>query len=153
MDITDPLLYRAAWDKPTANENTNQFIMRLNVQMKQIHTTIRQHGLCYMIKFSDEDIRPMWEDQIDFKELYEKILSPIGVPLDCPLCQPYDYWDMQECHYTDRKYMTKIVYPRYPEGVIDRGGVWLKCPCTFKDIKLKKLKFHGIGDKKCEFQS
>jgi hypothetical protein len=37
--------------------------------------------------------------------------------------------------------MVKVVNPKYPEGFIDQGGVWMKCPCILKGEDRKWLKF------------
>ncbi len=142
--MVDKLLYQEAWEQGK-DEKIEDFGARKDLQREQLYQSERIHGHCYMIKFGDDDLRPIWESQLDMADLSRRILSPIGMPLDCPLCQPYDHWDKLQNRYTDRRFMTKIIDPKYPEGVVDRGGVWAKCPCLLKGDARKNLKFKGMG--------
>ena len=98
----------------------------------------RAHGHCYMIKFGEDDIRPMWEDQISIKQLRQEIKSPWGDQYDCPLCQPYDDPETKA-----RRNMCRIVIPKYVGGAIDEEGVLCKCPCILgaKKRQFMRLKF------------
>lgn len=136
----DELCYSETW-KQGKEEDALTFNTRKVTQTKVLYDMRRKHGQCYLVKFGEEDIRPMWEDVIDINQLSKDILSPMGTVLDCPLCQPYDNWNTMEGHYDSRRYMCKIVNPKYPEGVIDRGGVWQKCACVCEPEKKKYLKF------------
>jgi hypothetical protein len=127
--------------KIKANESVEIFNLRIHIQTQEWQNTVRQHGNIYLIKFGENDIRVLQEDQIDIEELVKQIVQPIYVALDCPLCQPYDHFDVQTMQYVERRYLTKIVYPKYPEGFIDKEGVWCKCCCTLKGERRKWLKF------------
>ena len=98
----------------------------------------RSYGPCYMVKFGDDDIRPMWENQISISNLKQEIKPPWGEHYDCPLCQPYDDPELRE-----RRNMCKVVIPKYSGGAIDEEGVLMKCPCILdKRNRVKKeLKF------------
>jgi len=125
------------------NEDTEVFKLRIELQTQEWQRMVRQHGHLYMIRFGENDIRPTQEDQIDTAELVKLIVQPVFIALDCPLCQPYDHFDIHTSSYSDRRYLTKIVHPRYPEGFIDKDGVWTKCPCLIKGEDRKWLKFKG----------
>lgn len=133
------LIISDSW-KPKADEPLDVFAARVEAQRTQLRDYMRKHGKLYMVKFAEDDVRPMWEDQIDSNILRVQIPSPTGFPYECPLCQPYDGVDMVTKQ-PDRRYMTKIVDPKYPEGFIDQGGVWCKCPCILKGEDRKWLKF------------
>jgi len=139
----DDLVLSISWQSKQ-NETSELFILRKELQFKTWYNTIKRRGNLYMMKFGEKDVRPMWEDQINISELVNLIKSPALVPFDCPLCQPYDYFDVQEGQYVQRRYLTKIVHPKYPEGFIDKEGVWAKCPCILKGEERKYLKFKGM---------
>lgn len=141
------LLTSTEWQlKP--DESQEIFAARITIQKESWWQMTRNHGQCYMVKFGNDDIRPMWEYQINIGELAEIIKSPTGMPLDCPLCQPYDYFDCIINQYVQRRYLTKIINPRYPEGFIDKTGTWIKCPCLKKGEDRKFLKFKGMRGNK-----
>jgi len=123
------------------NEPPEIFVARLKLQLKEWSDTVRRHGNCYMVKFGAEDIRPMWEDQINIGELARAIEQPAFTVLDCPLCQPYDLSG-------ERNYLTRIIHPKYPEGFVDKTGVWIKCACLTKGESRKYLKFKGRREQK-----
>lgn len=137
------LLTSIEWEQQP-NETIEIYMARTETQKETWRLMVRHRGQCYMVKFGDNDIRPMWEDQIDTGKLAEIIKSPIGMPLDCPLCQPYDNFDNVANIYRNRRYMTKIINQRYPEGFVDREGVWIKCPCLKKGEDRKYLKFKAM---------
>ncbi len=137
--MNQDLLLSKAW-KPKPEESLEIFTSRVEIQKIQLRDYMRQHGKCYMVKFGLDDVRPMWEDQIDSKILIEQIKSPTGLPYDCPLCQPYDNFDIVT-RVAYRRYLTKIVHPSYLEGFIDSSGVWQKCACLLKGEERKWLKF------------
>lgn len=122
------------------------FSARISMQNKTWDTTIQTHGACYMVKFDKQDIRPMFENQIDVSILRQQILGPNGKTLDCPICQPYDPTNHITNHYIERQYLTKIINPQYSDGFIDKEGVWTKCPCLLKGEKQKRLKFLHKGE-------
>ena len=126
------------------NETAEVFTLRKELQLKTWYEIVRKHGHLYMVKFGEDDIRPMWENKINVPELVKSIPSPALIPHDCPLCQPYDYFDIHTGQYVQRRHLTKIVHPKYPEGFIDRGGVWVKCVCILKGEDRKYLKFQGM---------
>lgn len=140
--MTD-LLLSTEW-QPKPDEPMDIFAARMETQKTYWRGMVRLHGNCYMIKFGDNDIRPMWEDQVDTEELAAKIKSPTGIPLECPLCQPYDQFDYTANQYVVRRYITKVINPRYPEGFIDKEGAWQKCVCLKKGEARKYLKFKKI---------
>ena len=128
--------------KQKEGEDGLQYDTRIKLLEQGFHEYKRKHGSCYMVKFGENDVRPMWEDQIDITKLAKEILSPVGMPLDCPVCQPYDIWDPILLKMT-RYYMCKVINPRFPEGFMDTGGVWRKCACILKGEHYKRLKFIG----------
>lgn len=138
------LLISTAWE---AKENESQEIYTIRIeQQKQEFRNMRyRHGNCYMVKFNEGDIRPMWEDQMNLEKLRQEVYTPTGIPLDCPMCQPYDHWDPVTLRFTERRYLTKIIHFRYPEGFIDKEGVFTKCPCLIKGENRKRLKFLGMS--------
>ena len=123
------------------DEPTDVFSARIKVQNSSWQNNIQIHGNCYMIKFGECDIRPMFEDQIDVELLRQQVISPSSRSFDCPLCQPYDNFNYTTNQYEDRRHLTRIINPGYPSGFIDKEGVWCKCPCLLKGEKHKKLKF------------
>jgi hypothetical protein len=137
------LLLSAAWEKQD-NEDIEIYTARVAIQHEAWWQLTRKRGQCYMVKFRDNDIRPMWEDDIDIEYIRKEIMSPSNMPLDCPLCQPYDHFNISINQYDNRRYLTKIVQPKYPEGFIDKEGVWAKCPCRKKGEDRKYLKFKGM---------
>ena len=141
--MSNELLMSTEWEI-SPGESPEIFTTRVKVQKETWWQMTRNHGQCYMVKFGDDDIRPMWEDQINSGKLAEVIKSPTGMPLDCPLCQPYDHFDVTVNQYDIRRYLTKIVHPRYPEGFIDKEGTWVKCVCLKKGEDRKFLKFKGM---------
>jgi len=138
------LLISTTWETKE-NEPQEIYATRMEIQKQEFRDMRYRHGNCYMVKFADGDIRPMWEDQIDREKLRQSVYTPTGIPLDCPLCQPYDYWDSIASRFTERRYLTKIIHFRYPEGFIDKEGVWTKCPCLIKGEDRKRLKFLGMN--------
>jgi hypothetical protein len=124
-----------------SGEPDEVYTARMVAQKSALHDMILHKGNCYMVKFGEDDIRPMWENQIDSEVLRKQVPSPLTMPLDCPLCQPYDHFDITANNYDTRRYLTKIINPKYPEGFIDKGGVWTKCPCQIKGEARKYLKF------------
>jgi hypothetical protein len=134
------LLTSTEWQR-NENETEDIFTVRKATQLNTWQQMKRKRGNCYLVKFGNNDIRPMWEDQIDSKKLVEMVQSPTSIPLDCPLCQPYDYFDTTIGQYKYRRFMAKVVNPKYPEGFIDKEGVWMKCPCLKKGPERKNLKF------------
>lgn len=126
------------------DETIEIYHARIESQKTTWHNMCKQHGNMYMVKFGEEDTRPMWEDQINVEELVSQLPSPSGRPLDCPLCQPYDTFNYELGKYLVRRFLTKIINPNYPEGFIDKEGVWIKCPCIIKPEKRKYLKFQGM---------
>ncbi len=131
MDIELPV--SAEW-KRGVEESDILFLAREKQQRTMWKNLVHKYGQCYMIKFDDNDIRPMWEDQIDVKNLIEQIKQPTFSSLSCPLCQPYDMTN-------ERTYLTKIINPDYPEGFVDKAGVWKKCVCILKGEERRFLKF------------
>ena len=125
-------------------ETIELFTLRKELQFKIWHDITKKRGHLYMVKFGEGDIRPMWEDNINVTELVHSMKSPAIIPFDCPLCQPYDYFDIQIGQYIQRRYLTRIIYPKYPEGFIDKNGVWTKCCCILKGESRKYLKFKGM---------
>ena len=136
MDI----IYRAYWIKQEKEDEKTHYIRTLH-QKKQLRDLVRKHGRCYLVKFGNGDIRPMWEDQINIAELIKELRSPSGMPFDCPLCQPYNIWDTLEGRYSEQKFMTKIISPKYRLGLADEDGVWIKCPCLVAGEGRRKQKF------------
>ena len=144
----DTILYRQSW-LITPNENIIQYISRLQLQTEQFGQLIRRRGMCYLLKFKVDDIRPIWECDISPDILRQQILTPRGTQWECPLCQPYDIWDHISSQLTNRRYMCKVVAPQYRTGCIDEDGVDMKCCCTHKGERRKRLKFK-TGENKCE---
>lgn len=134
------LLLSTTWQR-RPEEKDEIFLARIEAQKMKWLDLLKNHGQCYMVKFGEGDIRPMWEDSIHRGKLRSQVPSPIGVPLDCPLCQPYDLFDPVLGKYDHRRYLTKVIYPRYPEGFIDKEGVWIKCPCLKKGDERRFSKF------------
>ena len=134
------LICSELWERAD-KEDEKAFQLRILSQKKQFKAYMRQHGRCYLVKFEENDIRPIWEDQIDIVNLIKELHSPMGSSFDCPLCQPYDIWDNVVTQYTGKNYLTKIVNPKYEDGFIDKGGVWLKCPCLVKGEDRHNFKF------------
>lgn len=134
--IIDSLIYSKTW-VPEKDEHPEAYQARRNRQLKQYGVLVRSRGQCYVVQFGDRDVRPMWENQISIVQLVKEVSHKFGVSYDCPLCQPYDPNDED----TERRYITKIVHPHFPEGFIDKGGVWMKCACTSKGKKFEMLKF------------
>lgn len=139
----EDILLSISW-QPIPGETQEIYTARLASQRQIFKDLVFRHGRCYMVKFGPEDIRPMWEDQINLEELRRQIKSPGNDELDCPLCQPYDHWDSTIGRYTEQRYLTRIIHYIYPEGFIDKTGVWTKCPCLITGEKRKKLKFKGM---------
>ena len=136
----EELLLSKTWQQQDG-ELPEAYMVRTDLQFQTWRDMVRKHGHCYMVKFGDNDIRPMWEDQIDSEVLVREITPPTFVPFDCPLCQPYDNFDITVGRYIDRRYLTRVVHPKYPDGFIDKSGVLMKCPCLIKGDKRKWLKF------------
>lgn len=141
--MQDNLITSQEWQQQE-NETIEVFILRKELQFKTWHDIIKKRGQLYMLKFGEDDIRPIWEEQIDVPVLVASMKSPALIPYDCPLCQPYDYFDIQAGQYVQRRYLAKIVHPKYPEGFIDKEGVWVKCVCFLKGEDRKYLKFKNM---------
>ena len=71
--------------EPIDGEDQLNFSTRRQLAMHRFKDAVRKHGPLYMIRFGDNDIRPMHEDQIDISKLSQEILSPVGMPFDCIL--------------------------------------------------------------------
>ena len=123
------------------NESRADYVTRLNLQHRQLIEFKRAKGQCYMVLFGEDDARPMWENQISIKELKEQIRNPHGNRWDCPLCQPYDNWEGIAGIEQNRRYMTRIIYPRYNNGAIEEEGIYQKCPCILRPKQRTHLKF------------
>lgn len=121
-------------------ETPEQTEIRTKLLEQRFYDNKRIHGNCFMIKFGEDDVRPMYEDQLDMRTITEQVKSPVGMPLDCVLCQPYDEWNFIENNYKDRRYLCKILSPRFLDGFADKGGVWMKCVCTLKGEHSRHLK-------------
>ena len=141
--MIDDLSLSTSWELQE-NETPDVFVLRKELQFKTWYDMIKKHGQLYMVKFGIDDIRPIWEDHINISELVKLIKSPALVSFDCPLCQPYDNFDIQAGQYVQRRYLAKIIHPRYPEGFADREGVWRKCCCLLQGEDRKWLKFQGM---------
>ena len=134
------LLFREIWLRRD-EESKEDYANRQKLQRKQLIDLWRSRGQCYMIKFGEDDIRPMWESDISIIKLREEVRTPLGGKWDCPLCQPYDdYTGVAEID-KNRRYFTRIINPKYPEGTIDEGGVYSRCPCVIKQKYRNELKF------------
>lgn len=138
--MNDELIYRKEW-MPIENESHENFAKRTMAQIAEFHAEMRARGKCYMVKFSDDDIRPMWENKTSKSELHRTVSRPNEGAWDCPLCQPYDPWDTVGARIIERRYMTKVVMPWYPNGCADEEGVWMKCPCIKRGERRKSTKF------------
>ena len=134
------LLYRRAWEK-LEGETQENFIMRLNLQFQQLSDLRRVRGQCYMIYIGEGDVRPMWENEISTRLVKEESHTPIRTKWDCPLCQPYDNWEGLASIQQNRRYMTRVIDPKYNNGTIDEGSVLQKCPCVLNPKARTRLKF------------
>lgn len=133
-DYSDQLIYSRHWIQKEGEE-FSAYIARCDLQQKQFDMLMKRKGFCFMIKFGIDDVRPMWECDIDITELMKIIILP-KVAIDCPLCQPYDDEVTKE-----RTFMTRIIDPGYPNGFADTDGVLHKCVCIYKGRKREMLKF------------
>lgn len=122
-------------------ESKRDFVSRIKLQDRQFVETRRLHGHMYMLYYEDGDVRPMREDQISITELKAQIRTPLDTEYDCPLCQPYDRWEGLVEMDQNRRYLCKIVSPKYLHGSIEEVGIWKKCPCVTKPKNRKYLKF------------
>lgn len=145
--MIEELAVSTAW-LAKEGEDIDIYRTRIEMQRQTWRDAVRHKGQLYLIKFNDFDIRPMWEEQIDAEKLRGEVYSPLSMPLDCPLCQPYDHFDISINAYAERRYLTKIVNQRYPEGFIDKEGVWVKCACILKGEARKWLKFKNMTKEK-----
>ena len=129
------LLSRETW-KMGVDEDASVFSIRMATQKKELSDLIKKHGQCFMVKFGEDDIRPMWEDSINPNKLREEIRGPDGMFWDCPLCQPYDAWYPGSMN-KDRQYFCKIIKPGWYSGCLEEDGISAKCVCIAKDRKHK----------------
>lgn len=133
------LLLRKNWVIQESEDKAG-FIARIKLQDKQYMDLKRARGRLFMVLFGDNDVRPMWEDQISMKALKQQIRTPFDTEWDCPLCQPHDSWGGLAEIDNNRKYFTKIVSPKYKDGCIDEEGVYTKCVCIMKPRLKSRLK-------------
>jgi hypothetical protein len=134
------LLERVQWIRGE-DEKAENFINRIRLQEQQFVNMKRSQGRCFMIKFGLDDIRPMWENQINIMDLKELIRTPLDTHWDCPLCQPYDAWTGLTDMDNNRRFLCRIVAPRYEGGCIDEEGTYSKCVCILKPKHRSRLKF------------
>ena len=137
------LLLRKNW-VTQKDEPKDTYIARIKLQDQQFIDLKRVYGRLFIVKFSDDDLRPLWESQINVNSLKNTTHTPINTEWECPLCQPYDNWtgfaDMER----NRRYLCKVVAPKYKTGCIDEEGTYSKCICILPPRLRKRLKIqHG----------
>ena len=80
----EELLARKTWTRGD-DEDIMKFTSREKLQKHNMHSLHKSRGQCYMIKFGIDDktgiddLRPMWENVINIKELQRELKSPLGV--------------------------------------------------------------------------
>lgn len=137
------LILRKTWDRQP-DEDGGAFHDRVREQKRNLYLLQKQRGPCFMIKFGEDDIRPMWADQIDMRVLINEIRTPVGTPIQCPLCQPYDAWGGMGNIDDNRRMFCKIINPKYRDGCADETGVSAKCVCLMPATKRNKIPFKGV---------
>lgn len=137
--MVNELLERKKWVSGD-EESKVDFIARIKLQHQQFYDLKRAHGQLYVIKFGEDDSRPMWEDQISMAKLKAELRTPLGTEWDCPLCQPYDKWSGTADIESNRRFMCRIIAPDYVNGCIEDVGVLKKCSCILKPKYRRNLK-------------
>lgn len=141
--VMNQLLFRKTWERKP-DEDIEQFRNRTEEQKRNLYLLKKQRGPCFMVKFGDDDIRPMWADQIEMQKLMQEIRTPVGSPVQCPLCQPYDAWDGFNRIDENRRMFCKVVDPKYHNGCADEIGVYAKCVCLMSITKRGNIPFKGV---------
>lgn len=134
------LMERRSWTK-VDGERPETYIQRIKLQTQHMVNFRLSRGSCYMIKFGEDDIRPMFEDQISISKLKQELRTPVNTHWDCPLCQPYDNWTGLADIENNRRFLCRIVSPKYEGGAIDEEGTYTKCVCILRAKYKKGLKF------------
>ena len=140
VEELDTLLHREQW-LAHKDEEIQDYAKRLSIQTRQFLLSVKRRGYCYIVKFGEDDLRPMWEDNINIIILKKDVIKTGGGTYDCPLCQPYDPFGQLIDTELSRRFLCKIISPQYDDGCLDEGGVWAKCPCIDPPKRRNRHKF------------